>query len=66
MVLARTRISRHIDAPCTTVYRALLDAHAVANWRVPDGMTSYVHAFDPREGCGFRISLTYDGEMETG
>lgn len=27
---------------------------------VPAGMTSHVHAFDPREGGAFRISLTYD------
>src|SRR5688572_7254678 len=27
---------------------------------VPTGMTSLVHAFDPREGGSFRISLTYD------
>src|SRR6266699_6964761 len=42
------------------VYRALLDARAVATWMVPTGMTSHVHAFDPREGGSFRISLTYD------
>lgn len=29
-------------------------------------MTSYVHAFDPREGGSFRISLTYDEPTETG
>jgi uncharacterized protein YndB with AHSA1/START domain len=27
---------------------------------VPDGMTSEIHSFDPREGGTFRISLTYD------
>ncbi len=42
------------------VYRALLDARAVATWMVPTGMTSHLHAFDPREGGSFRISLTYD------
>ena len=25
-----------------------------------------MRSFDPREGGGFRISLTYDSEMETG
>jgi uncharacterized protein YndB with AHSA1/START domain len=38
----------------------LLDAEAIAQWRVPAGMTSQVHEFDAREGGGFRISLTYD------
>jgi uncharacterized protein YndB with AHSA1/START domain len=33
---------------------------------VPDGMTSYVHAFDAREGGSFRISLTYDVPTGTG
>src|SRR4051794_19259972 len=33
---------------------------------VPTGMTSQVHAFDPREGGAFRISLTYDGPTGTG
>jgi uncharacterized protein YndB with AHSA1/START domain len=42
------------------VYRALLDARAVATWKVPTGMTSHVHAFDAREGGRFRVSLTYD------
>jgi uncharacterized protein YndB with AHSA1/START domain len=57
--MSSTCISRHIDAPCAAVYRALLDARAVATWRVPTGMTSHVHAFDPREGGSFRISLTH-------
>ena len=33
---------------------------------VPDGMTSEVHAFDPRQGGSFRISLTYDAPGGTG
>ncbi|MGH8806174.1 MAG: SRPBCC domain-containing protein, partial [Polaromonas sp.] len=58
--MSSTRISCHVNAPRTTVYRALLDARAVATWMVPTGMTSHVHAFDAREGGSFRISLTYD------
>jgi uncharacterized protein YndB with AHSA1/START domain len=61
-----TRIARRINAPRATVYRALLDADAVAKWMVPTGMTSHVHAFDPREGGAFRISLTYDTPTGTG
>ncbi len=55
-----------MNAPRATVYRALLDADAVATWMVPTGMTSQVHAFDPREGGAFRISLTYDASTGTG
>lgn len=46
--------------------RALLVARAVATWMVPTGMTSQVHAFDPREGGAFRISLTYGAPTGTG
>jgi uncharacterized protein YndB with AHSA1/START domain len=48
------------------VYRALLDAEAIARWRVPAGMSSVVHEFDAREGGSFRISLTYDAPGDTG
>jgi uncharacterized protein YndB with AHSA1/START domain len=33
---------------------------------VPTGMTSHVHAFEPREGGSLRISLTYDAPTGTG
>jgi uncharacterized protein YndB with AHSA1/START domain len=56
--VSSTRISRRVNAPRAIVYRALLDARAVATWMVPTGMTSHVHAFDAREGGSFRISLT--------
>jgi uncharacterized protein YndB with AHSA1/START domain len=61
-----TRITRHINALRASVYRALLNADAVARWMVPTGMSSHVHAFDPREGGTFRISLTYDAPTRTG
>ena len=38
--MSTTQISRRINAPRSVVYRALLDARAVAAWRVPDGMSS--------------------------
>jgi len=61
-----TRLSQHVNAPPEDVYRALLDARAIATWRVPQGMTSHVHTFDPREGGLFRISLSYDAPTGTG
>ncbi len=61
-----SRVSRHVNAPRSAVYRALLDADAIAEWRVPDGMSSRVHEFDAREGGSFRISLTYDAPTGTG
>jgi uncharacterized protein YndB with AHSA1/START domain len=64
--MSSTRISHRVNAPRAIVYRALLDARAVATWMVPTGMTSHVHAFDAREGGSFRISLTYDAPTGTG
>ncbi|MDB4954135.1 MAG: hypothetical protein JWO36_1704 [Myxococcales bacterium] len=64
--MSTTRITRHVNAPRAAVYRALLDPRAVAKWMVPAGMTSHVHAFEPREGGAFRISLTYDAATGTG
>jgi uncharacterized protein YndB with AHSA1/START domain len=61
-----TRVSRHVNAPRSAVYRALLDADAITRWRVPAGMTSQVHEFDPREGGAFRVSLTYDAPGKAG
>jgi uncharacterized protein YndB with AHSA1/START domain len=55
-----TRVGQHVRAPRSAVYHALLDAEAIAQWRVPDGMTSIVHEFSPRDGGSFRVSLTYD------
>lgn len=61
-----TTVSRFVRAPRASVYAALVDAHAIARWRVPDGMRCEVHEFDPREGGRFRISLTYDAADQRG
>jgi uncharacterized protein YndB with AHSA1/START domain len=66
MAPSSTRLSQHVNAPRADVYRALLDAQAVATWMVPSGMTSHVHEFEGREGGSFRISLTYDAPTGTG
>jgi uncharacterized protein YndB with AHSA1/START domain len=64
--MSSTRISRHVNAPRTRVYSALVDGNAIATWMVPTGMTSRVHAFEGREGGTFRISLTYDAPTGVG
>jgi uncharacterized protein YndB with AHSA1/START domain len=61
-----TSVSVRISAPASAVYNAILDADAVAEWMVPDGMTSHVHAFEASEGGYFRISLTYDSPDAAG
>jgi uncharacterized protein YndB with AHSA1/START domain len=61
-----TQVSRHVRAPRSAVYRALLDADAIARWRVPAGMSSRVYEFEARQGGRFRISLTYDAPSSAG
>jgi uncharacterized protein YndB with AHSA1/START domain len=61
-----TRAGRYVKAPRASVYGALIDANAVAKWKVPTGMTCHIHAFEGREGGAFRISLTYDAPTEEG
>jgi uncharacterized protein YndB with AHSA1/START domain len=64
--VATTRVSRFIAAPPEAVHAALLDPDAVRRWMVPDGMTSEVRRFDPREGGEFEISLAYDDPARAG
>jgi uncharacterized protein YndB with AHSA1/START domain len=64
--VSTTRIRRHLNAPPERVYRALIDPKAIAEWRVPQGMTSHVHEHDAREGGAFRVSLTYDAPNAAG
>lgn len=66
MALNATRLTQHVKAPRALVYRALIDAQAVARWMVPDNMTSRIHFFESREGGAFRISLTYATPGEVG
>jgi len=58
--------TRQVRAPRSAVYAALLDPRAVETWRVPDDMVARVADWEPVEGGGFRVSLTYRGEDRTG
>jgi uncharacterized protein YndB with AHSA1/START domain len=64
--MTSTRVSRHLNASRDAVYKALLDPKAVAQWRVPTGMSSVVHEFEAREGGRFRVSLTYEAQDAVG
>ncbi|NIH79745.1 SRPBCC domain-containing protein [Amycolatopsis viridis] len=64
--MTSTRVTGFVRAPRAEVYRALVDAAAVAVWRVPNDMTSRVHSFEAREGGRFRISLVYDDAGRAG
>jgi uncharacterized protein YndB with AHSA1/START domain len=64
--MGTTRVTQHVKAPRAQVYRALLDDEALPHWKVPNGMTCEVHAFDAREGGHLRVSLTYDDPARAG
>lgn len=64
--MCATRVSRHVNAPRSAVYGALIDADAISRWRAPDGMSCRVHEFDGREGGAFRISLIYEAPTSMG
>ncbi|MHB1313427.1 MAG: SRPBCC domain-containing protein [Gemmatimonadaceae bacterium] len=64
--MSTTRSTHVFDAPRERVFRTLLDPALIPLWRVPAGMRCHVHAFDPRAGGRFRVSLTYDAPGAAG
>ena len=52
------RLHRVLKAPPERVYRAFLDAGAMAKWLPPNGFTGKVHHLDARVGGTFRMSFT--------
>ena len=52
------RLHRVLRAPPERVYRAFLDADALAKWLPPHGFTARVHEMDARVGGHFRMSFS--------
>ena len=52
------RLHRVLSAPPERVYRAFLDAPAMAKWLPPEGFTATLHQHEPRVGGRFRMSFT--------
>lgn len=52
------RFHRVLRAPPERIYKAFLDAEALAKWLPPHGFTGKVHEMDAREGGGYRMSFT--------
>jgi uncharacterized protein YndB with AHSA1/START domain len=52
------RLHRVIGAPSERVYRAFLDADAMAKWLPPNGFTGKVHEMDAKVGGNWRMSFT--------
>jgi uncharacterized protein YndB with AHSA1/START domain len=52
------RLHRVLRAPPERVYRAFLDADAMAKWLPPNGFTCKVHHMEARVGGTYRMSFT--------
>jgi uncharacterized protein YndB with AHSA1/START domain len=52
------RLHRVLKAPPERVYRAFLDADAMAKWLPPHGFTGQVHHLDAQVGGTYRMSFT--------
>ncbi|SRR6266568_559242 len=52
------RFHRVLKAPPERVYRAFLDADAMAKWLPPHGFTGKVHHLDARVGGSYRMAFT--------
>jgi len=51
------RLHRVLRAPAERVYRAFLDADAMARWLPPYGFLGKVHEMDARVGGGYKMSF---------
>ena len=58
MSTGTVRLHRVLRAPPERVYRAFLDADAMAKWLPPHGFTGKVHHLDARVGGTYKMSFT--------
>jgi uncharacterized protein YndB with AHSA1/START domain len=57
MPTGTVRLHRVLRAPPARVYRAFVEADAIARWLPPNGFTCTVHALDARVGGVHRMSF---------
>src|SRR5262252_926152 len=58
MPTSTVRLHRVLRAPAERIYRAFLDADAMAKWLPPHGFTGKVHQIDAKVGGKYRMSFT--------
>jgi uncharacterized protein YndB with AHSA1/START domain len=58
MATGTIHLHRVLRAPPERIYRAFLDAAAMAKWLPPHGFTGTVHELDARVGGRYRMSFT--------
>ena len=59
------RLHRVLRAPAEKIYRAFLEADAMAQWIPPNGYIAKVHHMDVKVGGTFRMSFTNFGNGQT-
>ena len=52
------KLHRVLRAPPERIYRAFLDADAMAKWLPPNGFTGRVHQLEAKVGGAYRMSFT--------
>jgi uncharacterized protein YndB with AHSA1/START domain len=58
MTTNTVRLHRVLRAKAERIYRAFLDADAMAKWLPPNGFTGKVHHLDARVGGSYKMSFT--------
>ncbi len=58
MSTGTVKLHRVLSAPPERVYRAFLDADAMAKWLPPHGFTCKVHQLDAKVGGTYKMSFT--------
>lgn len=58
MSTGTVKLHRVLRSPAERVYRAFLDAQALAKWLPPHGFTCKVHNLEAKVGGTFRMSFT--------
>lgn len=58
MSTGTVKLHRVLSAPPERVYRAFLDADAMAKWLPPHGFTCKVHQLDAKVGGAYKMSFT--------
>lgn len=58
MSTGTVKLHRVLTAPPERIYRAFLDADAMAKWLPPHGFTGKVHELDAKVGGTYRMSFT--------
>ena len=52
------RLHRVLRAPPERIFKAFIDADAMAKWLPPNGFTGKVHSMDARVGGSYKMSFT--------